>query len=172
MISGGDRRAAVAWCVAELPSELVRRLTLSIANVAELIDASYVVMFGPEAAGVRYDGRKNKDDNGPTDAFVILAGARAILTAIFPRALPGWISQVQRLRRGSAKLVDPEATLVIPDPEVAVADQKPAALAALIDHIALVAEAHVAMHPEDEAVLPVLTDEMIDALFSDRGGPG
>jgi hypothetical protein len=152
--------------VAELPPELVRRLTLSIANVAELIDASCLVVFGPDAAGVRYDGRKTKDDSAPNDVFVILAGTRAILTAIFPRKLPDWIPAVKRLRNGAANLLDQE-TLVVPDPNVAVADQKPAALAALIDYIALVVDAHVALHPEDEAVLPVLTDEMIDHLFKD-----
>jgi hypothetical protein len=146
--------------VAELPPDLVRRLTLAIANVAELIDGSCLVVFGPDARGVSYDGRTSKD--GQSHVFAILAGTRAILTTIFQRALPAWIADVKRLRDRPMNLVD---GLVVPDPSVAAGDQKPAALAGLIDYIALVVEAHVEMHPEDEALVPVLTDAMIDDLF-------
>ena len=149
--------------MAELPPDLVRRLTLAIANVAELIDGSCLVVFGPDARGVSYDGRTSKD--GQSHVFAILAGTRAILTTIFQRALPAWISEVKRLRDRPMNLIDGEWTLVVPDPTVSAADQKPAALAALIDYIALVVEAHVELHPEDEALVPVLTDAMIDDLF-------
>jgi hypothetical protein len=145
--------------VAELPPDLVRRLTLAIANVADLIDASCLLVFGPDARGVSYDGRAKKD--GPSEVFVILAGTRAILTTIFQRALPAWIPDVKRLR---GRPVEGE-TLVVPDPSIAVKDQKPAALAALIDFIALAVDAHVPAHPEDDGLVPVLTDAMIDDLF-------
>lgn len=148
----------------DLPEELVRRLTLSIANVAELIDAECFVSFGPDGRSVKYDGRRSKA--GASQVFVILAGPRALLTAIFQNALPAWVGEVKRLRNGAVNLLEGEHTLVVPDPSVAVADQKPAALAALIDYIALVVDAHVALHPEDDAAVPILTDEMIDDLFN------
>jgi len=99
--------------------------------------------------------------------FMILAGPRALLLLKFT-ALPAWTSRIsgfrsRPLRTGLGESARFELMLGEHEREE---DRAPAAVASLCFFVEVSLDAHVAGHPEDEAVFPLVDDAMLARMFA------
>lgn len=98
--------------------------------------------------------------------FMIAAGARALVVLSFAD-VPTWTSRISSFRSrplftrmGAAARFD----LVLSEPGRE-QDRPPAAVASLCFFVELTLEAHLASHPADEAVFPILDDATLERIF-------
>jgi hypothetical protein len=98
--------------------------------------------------------------------FMISAGPRALVLLDFTSA-PAWTSRVASFRSRPlfTRAGRPARFELVLGPEVREEDRAPAAVAALCFFVEVTLEAHIAAHPEDEAVFPSVDDAMLGRLF-------
>ncbi|MCY1061733.1 hypothetical protein [Nannocystis sp. SCPEA4] len=99
--------------------------------------------------------------------FMILAGPRALLLLKFT-ALPVWTSRISAFRSRPlfTRFAAAQRFELVLGEHQREEDRAPAAVAALCFFVELSLDAHVAAHPEDEAVFPLIDDAMLDRMFA------
>jgi hypothetical protein len=147
---------------------LAARLADACLRTARAVGCELAYVKGDELeipALIAEEGRG--EDGDDTQGLMLLAGDRVLLVLLFRGDVPRWTSDVAGTEAAPPGVRLPEGmmTLVPRQAQAKDARYEPRAVAGLRAYVVRLIEEHLAAHPGDADLFPVLDDDVLERMF-------